>query len=67
MDENEDAARAVHEPETLVEPRAITGDGPQGNKWGLGRGELTPRQQLRVERFVEFHRRFGREGGTIES
>lgn len=45
----------------LVEPRYITGDGPQGSAWGLGRGELTDRQKVRVRRYVDFHLLHGRE------
>jgi hypothetical protein len=59
-------AAPEHREDTLVEPRAITGNGPQGIKWAIGRGDLTPRQQERLLRYVEFHRRFGREEGTIE-
>lgn len=32
----------------LVEPRAITGNGPQGNPHGIGRGELRPDDKSRV-------------------
>jgi hypothetical protein len=32
----------------MVEPRSITGTGPQGATWEKGRGELTPRQKNRL-------------------
>lgn len=37
---------AVHE------PLAVTGKGPQGNPYGRGRGELTKRDQMRVDYYV---------------
>lgn len=45
--------------EPLVEPRAITGDGPQGSVRGPGRGALAPRQIKRLE-FLAWLRERGR-------
>lgn len=43
-------------PDTLIERRAITGDGPQGDRWGRGRGELTERDKQRVIFYVAWVR-----------
>lgn len=37
----------------LVEPRMVSGTGPDGVTWGLGRGSLTPRQIDRLIRVAE--------------
>lgn len=51
-----------HTDSDFVEPRAITGNGPTGSKWGWGRGEATPRFLERVASFVSFHAWLGSRG-----
>lgn len=41
-----------HDEDELVEPSHITGKGPQGPAWGVGRGVPTLRFFARVEAFV---------------
>jgi hypothetical protein len=48
-------AAPEHDENTPVEPRAITGEGPQGPKYGIGRGEATPRFLQRVKSYVQFY------------
>ncbi len=46
-----------HEPDTMVEPRMITGNGPQGATWGKGRGkELTPADIRRLNFYTRYLR-----------
>ena len=44
----------LHALDTLVEPRAITGLGPQGPNYGRGRGEFTWRDQQRLIARITF-------------
>lgn len=46
-------AEVEHDDATPVEPRMVTGNGPDGVPWGPGRGELTPRQINRLIRVAE--------------
>lgn len=41
-----------HDDDTIVEPRYVTGEGPQGFRYGLGRGDASGRFLRRVEAFV---------------
>ena len=47
----------------LREPKMVTGLGPQGKKWGWGRGESTPRFLKRVLAFVEWRAWLADHGG----
>lgn len=49
----EDIRAPLHDDSTPVEPRAVTGNGPDGVAWGPGRGALTPRQYERLLRVME--------------
>lgn len=42
---------------TLVEPKAVTGNGPGGASWGRGRGSLTDRQKKRLGFVAFLHKR----------
>lgn len=57
LDHGEDTGmediRQEHDEDTPVEPRMVTGDGPQGKTTGPGRGDLTPRQMTRLIRISE--------------
>lgn len=68
MDEPE---TAEHTDNTPVEPKAITGLGPQGRPWGPGRfhlpdGALTLRDKARILGHVGFRRWLGENGGGEE-
>lgn len=56
----------AHTEDTLIEPRAITGNGPQGSQWGLGRGSLTPRDKQRIVQTVEYRAYLAAHGGGEE-
>jgi hypothetical protein len=47
-------AAPEHDEFTPVEPKAVTGGGPTGTPFGIGRGELTPRFRERVIKYVEY-------------
>lgn len=54
-----------------VEPKAVTGQGPQGRPNGLGRGEFTARDMWRTVTYVRFREHLaarggGEEGATLE-
>lgn len=53
----------IHAENTPVEPKAITGEGPQGHRWGRGRGEFGWRDERRVEAYVGFAEWLSRNGG----
>jgi hypothetical protein len=46
--------RAEHDDNTPVEPKMITGNGPEGKPDGKGRGDLTYRQEMRIMRWKAF-------------
>lgn len=52
-----------HMEHELVEPKYITGNGPTGTPWGLGRGELTPRFEARL---LSYDRYVQRRGEVLE-
>ena len=55
-----------HDDDTPVEPRAITGQGPQGRLSGRGRGPFTKRDADRAAAHVEYRRWLGQHGGGEE-
>lgn len=50
---------SVREDDVLVEPKCVTGNGPQGNPRGRGRGNLTEQDQKMLTFYVKEVRRDG--------
>lgn len=50
-----------HQEDDLIEPRMITGKGPQGSPFERGRGTLTEPQKVSLLNHVEFNKLYGRE------
>lgn len=55
-----------HRDNDLVEPRMITGEGPTGKSWGIGRGPLTGRDMRRIVHTVEYRQWLADNGGGEE-
>jgi hypothetical protein len=56
-------AEQPHDDDTTVEPRMITGNGPQGRAHGKGRGPFTARDKARAIAHVEFGKWLSEHGG----
>lgn len=50
-------------PFSIEEPKCITGEGPTGPKYGLGRGDLTPRFERRLVAYVAYRAWLAANGG----
>jgi hypothetical protein len=59
----EEPVVAEHTDETLIEPKAITGLGPQGNPNRIGRGAFTARDAWRAHNYVLFGEWLAAHGG----
>lgn len=48
-----------HQDDDIIEPKMVTGDGPQGSPFGPGRGPITPRFEARLLSYDRYVQRRG--------